>query len=307
MIVFVDDQPLSIKNYINSLRDKEYDLVVVDSPDKIFSKISDSNSSIECIVLDVMFPNDGTFSQEATNNGLSTGIPLYASIRLKLPLIPIVILTNSLDPTVENWFSSQNNCFFYRKVNLLPSEFAKLISDVILTNPGILIDRLNSCPPGRVGYNEFERICISIIEYLFIPPMRSIKFQVHRKDSHDIRDAVLEIDAVSGFWLRIQNEFNTNFVVFEFKNYKLGIRKSEVQQLRIYLRRKSMGKFGILISRQQPTQSAIIEQRDAYAEDDILILFCSDSDLIKMIKLRNQGKDPANYLRQLKTEFELSY
>ncbi len=307
MILFVDDQPKSINRYIKEIEAMGYELEVIDSIKHAVAILNKNSKRIQCIVLDVMFPDNGTFSPELTNHGFTTGMPLYASIRSILPKVPVIVLTNSFDPNVEKWFSSQEHCFFYRKANLLPSDFAHLVKMLILVDPESLINRLDSCLAGKKDCQEYQKICVDILTYLFVPPMTQIHSQVPRSNGHDVRDAIIENSAATEFWKRVYNEFNAKHIVFEFKNFKAPIRKKEVQQLRNYLKPKSLGRFGIIISRTLPSPSAITEQKEAYTQDDILILFIDDELLKKMIAMRLEGKDPALELRRLKAKFELSH
>ncbi|MDQ1355148.1 MAG: hypothetical protein QG657_5458 [Acidobacteriota bacterium] len=146
-----------------------------------------------------------------------------------------------------------------------------------------------------------------IIEYLFVPPLRRVLPQSRRADGRIIRDAVMPNNAPTYFWNSIRLELNAKHIVVEFKNYAEAIGKPEVLQLREYLARKTIGRFGLLVSRVPPSKAAIIAQRDSYSDQDCLILFINDNDLLEMINLRRSGRDPAIVLQKMKEEFELSY
>jgi hypothetical protein len=234
-------------------------------------------------------------------------MPLFASLRARLPHVPVIVLTNSLDARVEHWFKTQDRCFFCRKVDLLPAELADMIRSVALFDADALVARLQNCKPGPDSAYEYQTLCIDILKYLFIPPMKDVHAQAARQDGHEVRDAVIHNECTSGFWWAVYNEFSARHIVVEFKNYTAAVRKSEVAQLRRYLGRKSLGRFGIILSRMPPSDSALTEQRDAYGENDIMILFLSDSDLVGMIRARANGGDPADVLRRHKNEFEVRY
>ena len=144
-------------------------------------------------------------------------------------------------------------------------------------------------------------------EYLFVPPLQRVVFQSRRADGQEIRDLVLPNNASSFFWSSLRRELNAKYIVAEFKNYSKPLGKGEVRQLREYLARKSVGRFGLLISRLPPSPSALQARADSYSDQDCLIIFLHDHDLRTMLDIRGRGGDPATVLERMKEEFELGY
>lgn len=77
--------------------------------------------------------------------------------------------------------------------------------------------------------------------------------------------------------------------------------------MRESLNRKSLGGFGLIISRLNLSKSALISCTDAYEQQNCLILFLNDNDLQEMIEIRWHGQAPVKVLERMKEEFELKY
>ena len=160
---------------------------------------------------------------------------------------------------------------------------------------------------GAQGREKFEGLCVDILEYLFVPPLTRVVSQSARLDRQDIRDAVLPNSASGYFWESIRREFDARHLVVEFKNYVGPVDKNDVIQLRQYVGRKFLGRFGVLISRFQPTKSALTARANAYEEQNVLILFLDDDTIRRLIDVRRHGSDPAVILQEMKEAFEIAY
>ncbi len=306
MILFIDDEPRRIEAYVQAVTDKGLDTLLLSS----ISEVTDFLSSPlvpSCVILDVVFPADKALPLEMTSNGLASGMLLFASLRSHFPKSPVVVLTNSSSIAVKQFFDDQDNCWFHYKTELLPRELAEVVARVVNDSGEKVAAELTSCPRGRRHAKRFEGVCVRVLEYLFVPPLKRIVPQSRRSDGRDIRDAVMTNDASSYFWASLRSELDAKHVVAEFKNYTGAVGKGDVVQLREYLARKSIGRFGLLVSRTAASEAAVVARRDAYSDQDCLILFLDDRDLVEMIHLRGRGRDPATTLQRMKEEFELAY
>lgn len=307
MILFIDDEPRVMQSYVNELSVQGLDTVFITSIAELSSFLAKEPVEPQCIVLDVMFPCSTDFPEELTASGLTSGLPVFASLRSHFPDAPVVVFTNSISVKVRNFFKSQQNCWFYSKEHLLPFEFAEIVAALIEHRGSNLIRQLQSCAPGITHSAEFERILGQIVRFLFIPPLERLLVQSRRADGHEIRDLVLPNTGTSLFWDSLRQEFQSRHIVLELKNHNKSVGKQQVAQLREYLRRKSMGRFGLLVSRLPPSASALQARADAYSDENCLILFLSDAELSEMVRIRETGADPSVVLQTMKEEFELSY
>jgi hypothetical protein len=156
-----------------------------------------------------------------------------------------------------------------------------------------LIERLESLPRGKEGWREFEEICVDILNYAFIPPLRPPSIQSWTHDGLDRRDAIYPIGSGNAFWESIKYDFSARMMVVEFKNYVDSIGQNEVESLQQYLLPKAKRSFGLLCSRQVPSDSAIRARRRAWMIAENIILFASDEDLKEMVRRRAADEDPS--------------
>jgi hypothetical protein len=234
-------------------------------------------------------------------------MPLFASLRSQFPLVHLVVLTNSSSLAAKEFFRRQERCTLFYKTEVLPEQFGSVIEAIVCDRAHSLLARLKDCRPGRDDATMFQALCVELLEYLFVPPLARVVPQSARSDGHEIRDAVLPNTAGGYFWESIRREFDAKHLVVEFKNYAGAVGKDDVNQLRQYLGRKSLGRFGLLMSRRPPSESALTAQADAYGEQGILILFIDDSVVGELVDARSEGRDPSGILQELKERFEIAY
>ena len=170
-----------------------------------------------------------------------------------------------------------------------------------------LIEDLKRCNTGTRHWRIYEDTCAKILRFLFIPPFMQIRLQARSNCNYERRDAILPNNQFSGFWHLIRNEFNSRHIICEFKNSKSGGAKDWLNQLRIYLSKPTIGKFGILFIRNTPSNSLFQAQRDAYEQAGILILLIDDIKLKELIKYKCYLNSPEIYLENEKIKFEVEY
>ncbi|MGK7956479.1 MAG: hypothetical protein AB4063_14705 [Crocosphaera sp.] len=172
-----------------------------------------------------------------------------------------------------------------------------------------LVDRLMSCPAGKTGWEDFEDICIEILEYLFVPPLSKPKVQARTLSGVDRRDAVFPNRNFnnSNIWGQLLQELNARMIVFEFKNYDASsIGKEEVNQISNYLT-EPIGRLGIIICSKQPDKSAYIKRNTIYSQSKKIIVFLTKEHLEEMIYIKERGDDPADLIMDLLEWFYLEY
>lgn len=170
-----------------------------------------------------------------------------------------------------------------------------------------LISELRACPSGRVSWSQYENICIKCIRFLFLPPFKNLLIQKRTADNHERRDAILTNNQHEGFWRLIREEFSSRHIVCEFKNKDRGLSKADLNQLRIYLLRPTIGRFGLLFVRKGSSESLQQAQRNAYEQTQVLILVINDRMLESMMKLRTFTGRAEHILEVAKIKFEVEY
>jgi hypothetical protein len=170
------------------------------------------------------------------------------------------------------------------------------------------IERLSSCRPGYASWKKYENLSIEMLRYLLIPEFNTFFFQNRTEDGHQVRDAILPNVRYDGFWNSIRNEFSSKNIVVEFKNgIKRGRDKNALNQLRIYLSKKTIGRFGFLFVRNKPSASLLLARKLAYQESDILILIIDDTLLKKLLVCKALMSSCNELLQKEKVRFEIEF
>lgn len=169
--------------------------------------------------------------------------------------------------------------------------------------------RLQSCPPGRAGWREFEDACVEALRFLFVPPLTKPKIQPRTYSGIDRRDAVFPNRNIetSNNWGHLLRELSARMVLFEFKNYDTEeIGKEETNQTRNYLT-PPMGKLAIMCCNRQPNRAAHIKRNTIFSEDGKVILFLTMDELIEMLFIKERGEDPSDLIMDLVERFYLQH
>lgn len=167
-----------------------------------------------------------------------------------------------------------------------------------------LQEQLRKITPGKEKAYQYELLCGKIMKFLFSD---NIEFYGSQKNSND---GLYRFDfcgkikhgVTSEFFDTIQTFFNTKYVIFEFKNYTNEISQKEVYTTEKYLYEKALRKVAIIISRKGMDENAKKASRGSLRELGKLIICLSDEDINKLIHMKNNNEDPADYLEELLDE-----
>jgi hypothetical protein len=156
----------------------------------------------------------------------------------------------------------------------------------------LIAECLNNTVKGKSGWRDFEEVGVEALSYIFNPALGTPEIQSRSDDGLDIIDAIFPIRSHLPPWSLIRAEYRTRFIVAEFKNYNDSINQKQVESISQYLWKPAQRYFGLLISRNTPSDSALVARRRAWLENEKMIVFLSDEDLYEMIQLREEGNDP---------------
>ncbi len=124
MILFIDDEKRYVKNYIEELQEIGFEVKYINNVADALEFIkSEEGKQIESIVLDVMMPFDKGFASEEAK----VGIEFYKRFREFFPKNSVFVLTNVSREDVKEFFEEQKDCYFDRKDDIMPFEFAKKV------------------------------------------------------------------------------------------------------------------------------------------------------------------------------------
>lgn len=259
-------------------------------------------SVLRSAVLDL---HSGLRTMKAQKAVLIVSVPISAQVRAQLPHVP----------EVEIWDAAKLEALLHRQPQVRNAyaaylssaeAFDSLLKDKASTpeDPGAnLVAELASVQAGTKSWKQYEDICVKILNYGFIPPLRQPRVQSRSHDGLDRRDAIYPIGSGHAFWDSVKYQHSARMVVVEFKNYKTPIGQKEVESLQQYLMPSAMRSFGIICSRTHPSMSALKARRRAWMASNNLILFLSDLDLQEIVRARTDDEDTSRILESQMEDF----
>jgi hypothetical protein len=167
---------------------------------------------------------------------------------------------------------------------------------------------LKACKAGKGQWKKYENICIKAIESIFRDSFRNYHSitQSRNHNGLDIKDLVVPNRSKNQFWNEVRQDYQARNIIFEFKNYVKPIGKTQLIQVSHYLKKKSYGRFGIIICRNGLSKNGVEVQKEILRDDDKMILVLSDVDILELVKQKYHKNQPELILEKMKTELELS-
>lgn len=155
---------------------------------------------------------------------------------------------------------------------------------------------LNECKPGKEDDKKYENICTDIIKYLFETEFFQMSNQHKTGDNLFRMDMICSLKGTTEFWKFLMQFFNTKFVVFEYKNYTEKISQNLVFITSKYLYPSALRNVAFIISRKGLENNAETVVNSKIKNEKMLIVDLTDKDLLVMVALKDEGKEPSDYL-----------
>jgi CheY-like chemotaxis protein len=131
MILLVDDDIRSMRTYCDELEYRGRKCRLVGSVDEAVRVLRQHAADIELIVFDMMMPFGNVFANKDLSGGLRTGEHFYRELRKALPSVPAVLFTNRNVGQLDGPFRSDPLCECRMKEDLLPSELADRVEQLL--------------------------------------------------------------------------------------------------------------------------------------------------------------------------------
>lgn len=157
-------------------------------------------------------------------------------------------------------------------------------------------NELESIKPGNKEFAKYENACIDILKYLFDLNLGGWHEQKSSVDGLNRFDLVCRVKRGNEFWDLIIGEFNSRYVIFEFKNYKDPIKQGQIYTTEKYLYKTALRNVAFIISRKEVSLNALKTTRSILRENGKLIINICDQDLLNMVQLKDNGDEPSDYL-----------
>ncbi|MBQ3611285.1 MAG: hypothetical protein IJA01_03335 [Firmicutes bacterium] len=160
--------------------------------------------------------------------------------------------------------------------------------------------QLDECATGKnEGVDkQYEMICSHIIKELFEDQFSRMSEQYCTTDEMFRMDMVCSLKGGTTFWDFLINFYRTKFVVFEFKNYKDLISQNLIYISEKYLYTPALRNVAFIISRKGFDKNAKKAAKGCLIEHGKLIIELKDEDLLCMLRLKDNGQEPSDYLME---------
>jgi hypothetical protein len=213
------------------------------------------------------------------------------------------ILTKALKDSIDE-YRNIDVTFKSNIINDLLNSTSSLQPLIInADNTGITLwNELNELLPGTNDATKYENRCIKILEFLFRntkePNLTLWKKQLTTDDGLNRNDLLCKISYGNRFWTELAGDFNTRYIVFEFKNYTDPIGQREIFTTEKYLFLTALRSVSFIIARRGASENAIKAAKGALKEAGKLIVILDNNDLKEMVELKDKGSEPHSVLEK---------
>lgn len=170
-----------------------------------------------------------------------------------------------------------------------------------------LAEQLRACPEGRDNWKAYEDICLDVLNYCIVPPLSEAFVQHPTGDRIQRRDIIFPFPHDrAGFWGFIASTLQSDGVIVDCKNFSGDVEGNDVVIVSKYFGEGLYTRFGMVVTRHGISQSGKTQERRTWLVDKKLIVCLTDSDLVKMLELKEARDDPAKVIDQAYRDFKLS-
>ncbi len=143
----------------------------------------------------------------------------------------------------------------------------------------------------------YEKKCTEILKCLFEKDLTSWFEQENTDDDLSRYDLVCRVHKNdNAFWNLIIDDFKSRYIIFEFKNYKDKIKQTQIYTTEKYLFQRALRNVAFIISREGADDNAIKVTKGILRETGKLIINLTDDDLCEMLKMKQSGDEPSDFL-----------
>lgn len=164
-----------------------------------------------------------------------------------------------------------------------------------------LIERLCNWQTNRKSNaTSYEELCGDVLQKLFAEDLSLWRAQEPSNDGLFRFDLFCKIKHGNNreFWQMAERYFNSKYIVFEFKNYKEKITQEQIFTTVKYLYAKALRSVAIMVAVKGADNHADKAVRGILREEGKLILVLSNQDLIAMLEMKREKKEPSDYLSE---------
>ncbi len=148
-----------------------------------------------------------------------------------------------------------------------------------------LINELSNLKPGKKFFQEYEKLCKTIVDTIFMDNIEPTISQELNNNGLYRFDLVASLkNNPESFWKFIYDKFNSCFILFECKNYSGAIGQGEIYTTERYLYNNALRNVAIILTRKGIDENGVKACQGVLKEHGKLILVLNDKDIIEYIK-----------------------
>lgn len=179
-----------------------------------------------------------------------------------------------------------------------------LFMQIPITSAKRKMSSISKLPTGKVDNadKKYENFVVQLLASLFYPHLDFAQAQSRTESGVQIRDLIFYNNQTIPFFKDIHDTFGSKQIVFELKNVE-SLDRDNVNQLNRYLN-ENLGKFGVFVTRHQPSKSIKKHLVDLWSGQRKCILVLDDNDLQMMVDIfENKQRQPYEVIRKKYAEF----
>ena len=154
-----------------------------------------------------------------------------------------------------------------------------------------------------VQTRNMRKLSVSFCRHCYTRILTSQSEQVRTESGVSIRDLVFYNSRVDPFLADIGRDYDSRQIVFELKNVQ-SIASEDIDQLHRYLP-PAIGRFGVLVSRNEPSSARQRQAVDLWSSRRVAIVCLTDADLAQMVEVyETKQRKPVEVLKKKYVEFQ---
>ncbi|WP_252242732.1 hypothetical protein [Clostridium sp. ZS2] len=119
-----------------------------------------------------------------------------------------------------------------------------------------LVESFETIKASKKDFRKYEKHCTSVLKFLFEEHLGGWKEQNRTDDDLHQMDLICRVKRGNEFWDSLKEDFDSRYILFEFKNYSAEIKQTQIYTTEKYLFRTALRKVGFIISRKGASKGA---------------------------------------------------
>lgn len=163
------------------------------------------------------------------------------------------------------------------------------------------VKQLKTLQPNLQDMHAYEDLVYGALQLLFYPMLTNPQLNRHSYRGRHDSTIIFQNIASEGFWSAIRSNCQADYVLFQLNNAP-DVKPTQLQRLEASLS-KSIGHFGVLLTRYTDKPSLRMIQRSIYQNHEKVILIIGDNHLHEMLALKAARAYPSEVFDDLYVEF----